>query len=137
LAIASGCAIPLTTQGARVVVVRRPLDPAASRQPVPAGCRLVATSPTLSRTELDLEGQHDPFRAERNEAGAAGANVLVVRSRMTVSRRDFSCPASSPITDCPASSGAWYDVVIESYACSKDGAQALAPAQSLRSIVRE
>ena len=120
----SSCATPLTTAGAHVFVVRSPLDHASPEQRMPE-CKLLATTPTLSRTEFDLEGQHDPFRAERNEAGAAGGNILVVRSRMVVSRRDFDCPASSPITDCPGTSGAWYDVVFESYMCPDEVAQAL------------
>jgi hypothetical protein len=125
LVLESGCATPLTPQGARVFVVRTPLNQSPPQQPMPAACALVAATPTLSRTEFELEGQHDPFREDRNRAGAAGANVLLVRSRVTVPRHDFDCPAASPITDCPASSGAWYDVVIESYTCPDDVAQAL------------
>ena len=64
----SSCATPLTTAGAHVFVVRSPLDHASPEQRMPE-CKLLATTPTLSRTEFDLEGQHDPFRAERNEAG--------------------------------------------------------------------
>jgi hypothetical protein len=75
--------------------------------------------------ELDLEGQKDPFRAARNEAGAAGANALLVLSQMTISRRDLECPPSSPITDCPPSFGAWFRVVIESYTCTPDALQQL------------
>jgi hypothetical protein len=107
-------------------VVRTPLDQSPAQERMPAGCTFVAATPTLARTEFELEGQHDPFREDRNKAGAAGANVLVVRSRMIVPRRDFDCPAASPITDCPATSGAWYDVVIESYTCPDNVAQALA-----------
>ncbi len=76
-------------------------------------------------TELDMEGQKDPFRVERNEAGAAGANALLVLSRMTISRHDSECPGSSPITDCPPSFGAWFSVVIESYACTPDAVRRL------------
>jgi hypothetical protein len=125
LVLESACATPLTPQGARVFVVRTPLDQTLPQQRMPAGCTFVAATPTLSRTEFELEGQHDPFREDRNKAGAAGANVLVVRSRMVVPRRDFNCPAASPITDCPASSGAWFEVVIESYTCPDDVAQVL------------
>jgi len=77
-------------------------------------------------SEADLEGQKDPFRAERNAAGAAGANVLLILKRQIAPRRDFDCPAASPITDCPSTLGAWFDVVIERYACSPDALAYLA-----------
>ena len=86
--------------------------------------------------ELDFDGQKDPFRVERNEAGAAGANALLVLSQMTLSRRDSECPTSSPITDCPPGFGAWFQVVIESYACTPDAIRELSarrPAQRGRS----
>lgn len=132
LVLETACATPMTPQGARVFVVRAPLSQSPGQQPMPAGCTLAAATTTLSRTEFDLEGQHDPFREEQNNAGTAGANVLVVRSRVVVPRRDFDCPASSPITDCPASSGAWYDVVIEGYTCPDDVAQVLGERKSPR-----
>jgi hypothetical protein len=72
-----------------------------------------------------MEGQKDPFRRERNAAGAAGANALLVLSRMTVSRHDSECPGSSPITDCPPGFGAWFRVVIESYVCTPDALRGL------------
>jgi len=59
-----------------------------------------------SRSEFDLEGQHHPFRDEQDRAAKAGANLLLVRSRVVVPRRDLDCPAASPITDCPATLGA-------------------------------
>jgi hypothetical protein len=87
---------------------------------MPAGCRLVASKPSIDMTELDMEGQKDPFRVQRNDAGAAGANALLVLSKVSVSRRDSECPNASPITDCPPSFGAWYRVVFESYSCTPD-----------------
>jgi hypothetical protein len=87
---------------------------------MPAGCRLLSTSARRSTTELDLTGQKDPFRAERTAAAAAGGNALLVLTKQTMSRRDFECPGSSPITDCPPSFGAWYDIQIETYACPPD-----------------
>jgi hypothetical protein len=83
----------------------------------------VSTNETMP--ELDLEGQKDPFRRYRNQAGATGANALLVLKRQVVGRRDSECPGSSPITDCPPSFGAWFDVVIESYACTVDALSAL------------
>jgi hypothetical protein len=87
---------------------------------MPGGCRLLASSHPTSMTELEMQGQRDPYRAQRNTAGAAGADILLVRSRLVVSRRDPDCPAAAPITDCPPSSGAWFRVVFESYACGPD-----------------
>ena len=87
---------------------------------MPDGCLLLATKPPVDMTELDMEGQRDPFRIQRNDAGAAGGNALLVLSQMTVSRHDSECPGSSPITDCPPSFGAWYRVVFESYACTPE-----------------
>ena len=67
-----------------------------------AGCVTVNATPPVSRSEFDLEGQHHPFRDEQDRAAKAGANLLLVRSRVVVPRRDFDCPAAPPITDCPA-----------------------------------
>jgi len=114
-----GC-VTLTPRGAGVSVYRAPLDGPPSRRNMPGGCRLVASKPPIDMTELDIEGQNDPFRVQRNEAGAAGANALLVLSKVTVSRHDLECPTSSPITDCPPSFGAWYRVVFESYSCTPD-----------------
>ena len=112
LVLGSGCATPLTPQGARVFVVRAPLAPLASppQQPMPSGCTLATATSTLSRTEFELEGQHDPFREDRNKAGAAGANVLVVRSRMVVPRRDSAAPHRHPsrtVRPAPAPGMTW------------------------------
>jgi hypothetical protein len=121
---ACGC-VSLTPNGARVSVYRASLDGLPSQRSMPEGCRLLVTKPSMPMSELDMEGQKDPFRVERNEAGAAGANALLVLSRMTMSRRDPECPTSSPITDCPPSVGAWFRVVIESYACTPDALRKL------------
>jgi hypothetical protein len=109
----SGCAT-LTPEGAGVAVYRAALNGTPSRHAMPPGCRLLATKPAVDMTELDIEGQKDPFRVQRNEAGVAGANALLVLSRMTSSRRDFECLGASPITDCPPSFGASYRLVFES-----------------------
>jgi len=57
------------------------------------------------------------IRDEHDRAAKAGSNLLLVRSRVVVPRRDFDCPAASPITDCHGTLSAWFDVVFESYAC--------------------
>ena len=79
-----------------------------------------------------MTGPKDPFRAQRERAAAAGANVLLARSRIIASRRDFNCPAASPITDCPPSEGAWFEIVFEDYFCTAEALRDLektAPAQ--------
>jgi hypothetical protein len=121
----AGC-VTLTPDGAGVAVYRAALDSPPSKRSMPDGCRLLAAKPPVDMTELDMEGQRDPFRAQRNDAGAAGANALLVLSRITVSRRDSECPTASRITDCPPSLGAWYRVVFESYACTPDALTRLA-----------
>ena len=98
---------------------------------MPNGCRLLSRTPPTSTTELDLEGQKDPFRVQRNEAAAAGGNALLALTRMTISRRD-ECPSASPITDCPPSFGAWFDLVTESYVCSPEALRELARSATAR-----
>ena len=77
-------------------------------------------------TELDLEGQRDPFWRERSDAALAGANALLILRRMTEGRRDSECTIGLKITDCPPSFGAWYRVVIETYECDTDALRTLA-----------
>jgi hypothetical protein len=121
----SGC-VSLTPAGAHVSVYEAPLDGLAARRTMPDGCARLSASAPVSMPELDLEGQKNPFRVERNEAGAAGANALLVLKQMTRSREDFNCPTTSPITDCAPSFGAWYRVVVERYACTPHALSALA-----------
>src|SRR5262245_46747944 len=89
----SAC-VTLTQEGARISVYRAPLDAAPARRSMPQGCRLVATKPKISMPEVDMEGLREPYRGERNQAAADGANVLLVLSRQVVSRRDPECPAA-------------------------------------------
>ena len=124
--VACGCAT-LTPEGARVTVYRAPLEADPSKRSMPEGCRLVTAQPAVSMPEMDLDGQKDPFRRERNAEGASGANVLLVLSRMTAARQETDCPPSSPITDCPPSFGAWFKVVVESYSCTPDALRILSP----------
>ncbi len=128
-ALTGSCAA-LTPEGSRVAVYRAPLTRQPPQRAMPDGCRVVATKPRVSMAELDLEGQKGPFRKERNEAGAAGANVLLIRSRRTIGRRNLDCPSSLPITDCPPSFGAWFDVVVESYSCTPAAVRELSNAPS-------
>ncbi len=79
---------------------------------------MLFSHPPVSMSERDMMTDKDPYLAERNRAGQGGANALLVRSRMLVSRHDLNCAAAQPITDCPLSEGAWFSVVFEDYACS-------------------
>jgi len=108
-----------------VAVYQAPLGGPASDARMPAGCRRLAVHAPVDLTELDMTGSKDPFRGQREATAAAGGNALLARSRILVPRRDFNCPAASPITDCPPSEGAWFEVVFEDYACSADGLEQL------------
>jgi hypothetical protein len=114
-----GC-VTLTPEGSRVSVYQARMSAAPVDRSMPAGCVLIATTPARHMPELDLDGQKDPFRKERNEAGAAGANALLVLRRTLIGRRDPECAAGMRITDCAGSLGAWFDVTIETYTCAPD-----------------
>jgi len=122
--LASGC-VSLTPEGSHVVVYQAPLEGTAAQRAMPSGCSMVAAKPPVTMPELDLMGQKDPFRVQRNEAAASGANALLVLSRMTIPRRNGECPNASPITDCPGSFGAWYSVALETYSCSDEALRIL------------
>jgi hypothetical protein len=85
---------------------------------MPAGCHELRRTAPQPWSELDRTGSRDPYRTERAATEAAGGHVLPVLDRQTRPRSDFDCPAASPITDCPPSLGAWFDLVFVSYACS-------------------
>ncbi len=125
LAIAAGACATLTPEGAQVQVYQAPLDRSSPTHDVPGGCSLLSAKPQVSMTELEMQGQKHPFWAEQNEAASVGANVVLVRARQVISRHDPDCPGASPITDCPPGSGAWFDVVIERYACTQEALRAL------------
>jgi hypothetical protein len=123
---ALGC-IALTPDGARVAVYQAPLEGPAAKREMPADCRLVSSTTPVSMTELEMQGSDDPFRVQRNEAAAAGANTVLVLSKETQSRRTMDCPSSMRITDCLGSSGAWYRVTFENYACTSQALDSLSP----------
>ena len=108
-----------------VAVFRAPLDGPPSGRAMPADCRLLQTAKPVNMTELEMEGQRDPFKVQRADAAAAGGNTLLVLSKIIQPRRDFECAKAMRITDCPASSGAWLQVVFESYACSAEALKTL------------
>ena len=123
--LSGACAPALTAQGAGVSVYLSKKESSPPDSGMPEGCRLLGAKPPVTMTEAEIAVQHDPYRVARNEAGAAGANALLVRSSVLVPRRTFGCPVASPITDCPGNSGAWYSVVFESYQCTPDALQRL------------
>jgi hypothetical protein len=131
LTLALGGCVTLTPAGAGVSVYAPPGSNAApARRDMPDGCRKLSALPDDRMTESEMEGQSDPFRKQRNAAGDAGGNVLLVLKRMVSPRRDFECPGSSPIRDCPAVSGATFAVSFESYTCTPDALKALGTPKS-------
>jgi hypothetical protein len=123
LAAAARCATTPSPAARGVLVLHAKEGYGAKASPLPAGCRLVGAHPSVDQTERDLAISE--FRRERERAASSGANVVLAREEMIVPRRDYDCPASSKITDCPPSEGAWFRVVYEDYACSPDAVDAL------------
>ena len=123
--VATACAPALTSQGRGVAVYVAKSGGAPRDSQMPEGCQLLVAKPPVIMTEAEIAVQRDPYRVARNAAGAAGANALLVRSRMREPRRSFTCPSSAKITDCPGNSGAWFDVVFESYACTPEALRVL------------
>jgi hypothetical protein len=72
-----------------------------------------------------MELQSHPFWRQQDAAGTSGANVLLVLKELARSRRDFECPSTSPIRDCPGSSGAYFNVTFEGYRCTPDAIRIL------------
>jgi len=122
--LAYGC-VTLTPEGARVAVYKAQLsDPPATRE-MPAGCRKIGTLGQDRFSELEIEGQSDPYRERRNTVGSSGGNVLLVLMQQTSPRTNPECPNAVPIGDCAPYSGAWYKLVFESYDCTPDALRAL------------
>jgi hypothetical protein len=112
--LASGC-VTLTPAGAHVSIYYAPLDGPPALRAMPDDCRRLSVSSKEWMTEADIEEQATPFARHQNASVAAGGNVLLVLKEERRGRRDPDCPASSPIRNCAGSSGAWYNVVFESY----------------------
>jgi hypothetical protein len=83
---------------------------------MPSGCRLLAESRPTMLSEADLAA-HDPFREARADAAQRGGNVLLLVEKLVAPRQDFDCAAAQPISDCPATLGAWYEVRVRTYDC--------------------
>ena len=122
----SGC-LALTPEGARVTVYKTPLDVSAASPVMPAGCRKISSLGEDRFSEMEIDGQADPFRRQRNTAGGTGGNILRVVTQQTSPRTSPECPKGVPIGDCPGYSGAWYKVVFENYECTPDALKLLSP----------
>jgi len=129
LVVVSSACVTLTPSGARVAVYTAPLGGAPETRAMPDGCRRLAALPHPPGdllSEQEMEGRADPFRKQRNAAGAIGGNVLLVLKKMITPRRNPECPNGVPIRDCAPDSGAWFSVEFESYECSAEALKALA-----------
>ena len=113
-----------------VVVYQAPSGP-GGRVEMPAGCRLLAEGPRQTLSEADL-ATPDTFREERARAARSGGNVLLLVERLVAPRQDFECAAAQPITDCPKTLGAWYEVVTRSYDCDAAARSSLPPTVASR-----
>lgn len=122
--LVSGC-VTLTPAGGRISIYYAPLDGPPARRAMPDGCQRLTVSPKGWMSERDIEGQAHPFASQQNASAVEGGNVLLVLKKQVRSRRDPECPSASPIRDCPGSSGAWYDVVFESYTCTPEAIRTL------------
>jgi hypothetical protein len=72
-----------------------------------------------------MEIKTNPISEAAQRAAAGGGNVSSCSSRWSAHARHFECPNAVPIRDCAPSSGAWYTVEFESYACSAEALRTL------------
>jgi len=127
LLIAASACVTLTPEGKLVSVAYASLDTVPALRQLPDQCNRVTVALKDERmSEQEIEGQADPFRRQRNDAGAAGSNLLLVLKQMERGRRGFECPPTSKITDCGGNSGAWFHVEFETYTCSADALKEIA-----------
>ena len=123
LAIAGRCASGRSDAAQGVRVFHRREGYGAPTGPLPAGCRQIASHPSVEQTELELAVSE--YDKERTRAAAAGGNVVIAKEEVLVPRRNLDCPVALPITDCPPAEGAWFRVVYEDYACSAEAVDEL------------
>jgi hypothetical protein len=107
--------------------------PAGSGSQMPAGGRLLGETAPLTMSEADLDAA-GAFSRERASAAASGVNVLLRVEQMIAPRNDFDCAAAQPISDCPATLGAWYRVVLRSYSCDAASRALLPPVAPTRAL---
>jgi hypothetical protein len=77
-----------------------------------------------SMSETDLASPDT--RSDRARTAERGGNVLLLVEKLVLPRRDFDCAATQPITDCPKTLGAWYEVTARSFDCDAAARSALA-----------
>ncbi|MGE5278451.1 MAG: hypothetical protein ACM3SU_15765 [Acidobacteriota bacterium] len=117
--LSAGCTTALTREGARVkVYATDPSVPDAARS-LPEGCRLLETTAPFDQQESERAGE-DPYRRQRNEAGAKGGNVLLVDSKPIVLRPNTDCSPRDKSPACLEASQSWYRVSFGYYACSPE-----------------
>jgi len=122
--VVSGC-VTLTPEGARVAIYSAPLDGPPARRQMPDGCQRLAVSPKNWLSEFDMDGQKQPFAKQQNAAAVQGGNVLLVLKEQIRDRHFVDCSITGSINDCPGASGAWFDVVFETYTCTPEAIRVL------------
>jgi hypothetical protein len=124
--ISLGC-VTLTPAGKQVGVYFAPLAGPASLREMPADCRRLSVTPNGKNwmSESEIEGQGHPFFRQQNASAVEGGNVLLVLKEVARPRLNPECPNQLPIRDCPGYSGAWFNVVFESYTCTPDAIRTL------------
>ena len=91
-----GC-VTLTPEGARVAVYTAKFEVPPARRQMPDGCLRLGVLPEDRMSEMEMEGLSDPFRKQRNAAGSAGGNVLLMLKRAAGARRDPECPGAARV----------------------------------------
>jgi hypothetical protein len=125
LSLATFACASLTPEGKAVRVYSTQLKTAgAPAPPLPSGCRMLKSWGPITE---ETEARHiaDPYRAQRNEAAAAGGNVLLVRSYRFMEKKKTDCPMSDNSPDCAANAQNWYKTSFDSYGCDASALQAL------------
>jgi hypothetical protein len=124
LILASSCASS-PRPGSSVRVFEADAGSPDSSRAMPEGCLLLGVSAPYDQMESERHGE-DPYRAERDEAAAAGGNVLLAVSERTVTRPSSDCPSGDRSANCLRGSESWYRVRVERYACTPEALSALA-----------
>ena len=122
--LAAACATALSKEGAAVKVYETDATVKDAAKSLPEGCRLLETSGPMDQEESE-RAYNDPYRAQRNAAGARGGNVLLVDSQPLVVRPNTDCSPSDKSPQCLEGSHTWYRVTFGYYACTPEAARLL------------